>query len=155
MFLFYIHLYFWQRSKYFRPDHRLAYSGQCSPLSSSAFLEGQQAWHLTWSQANCLCISAVGNYAQRWKKLETTGCVWFGQLTRMRGSLAQVLPEWCLKILLLGLPSQSTYLTLTGVQIHKPNIFALAFLEYYHSIPHQEYEVWKNKEAIEHPKPGH
>lgn len=77
MFLFYIHLYFWQRSKYFRPDHRLAYSGQCSPLSSSAFLEGQQAWHLTWSQANCLSLSTVGNYARWWKKLETTGClVW-------------------------------------------------------------------------------
>lgn len=70
MCLFYIHLYFWQRSKYFWRDHRLAYSGQCSPLSSSAFFEGQQAWHLTWSQANCLSISAAGNYAHRWKKLE-------------------------------------------------------------------------------------
>lgn len=94
MFLFYIHLYFWQRSKYFRPDHKLAHSGRCSPLSSSAFLEGQQSWHLTWSQANCLSVSAVGNYARWWKKLEKTGCVWFGRLTQMRGSPAWVLPEW-------------------------------------------------------------
>lgn len=70
MFLFYIHLYSWLRSKYSKPDHRYAFSGRCSLLSNSAFPEGQQAWHLTWSLANCLSISVVGNQAHWWKKTD-------------------------------------------------------------------------------------
>lgn len=47
---------------------------------------------------------------------------------------------------LLHLPEQPTYLNLTGVQIHKPNIFALASLESYQSTLHQKYEVRTKKQ---------
>lgn len=48
-----------------------------SPLSSSAFPEGQQAWYLTWSQANCLfpqletLCTLMGKTGNDWN------CVWF------------------------------------------------------------------------------
>ena len=152
-FLFYIHLYFWQRSKYLRQDHRFPYTGQCLPLSSSAFPEGQQAWYLTWSQANCLFPQLETLCTLMEKTGNDWNCVWFGQLTWMRErDQHEFCPNDVWKSSSWVYLKQPTYLTLTGVQIHKPNIFALASLESYQSTPPQEYEVWKNKETIEHPK---
>lgn len=92
-------------------------------------------------------------YAHWWKKLETTETV-FGLDNSLEWERDQheFCPSDVWKSSSWVYLKQPTCLTLTGVQIHKPNIFALASLESYQSTPHQEYEVWKNKETIEHPK---
>lgn len=156
MFLFYFLLYFWQKNKYFRPDRRLIDSGQRLPLLSSDFLEGQQTWRLPRSQANCLSISTVGNYAwwegkKSWKWPAVFG---LDQSCKSEGALH----EFCLKEVwkpgsgacLRSLPN----FTLTTVQMHKPNGSALASLESDQSPPNQVHEFAKNKGAIEHPNPS-